>query len=86
MVRFLLTFSERKQIEHMYNEQGATFAEIGAVLGRDYNTVSREIKRGATGKRLNDMRPEYSAELGQLKYREALRRSGRKKTSVNGLV
>ena len=85
-MRPALKFHERKQIEYMYNDQGYTFTEISAALGCNRDAVSKEIKRGATGKRLDDMRPEYSAELGQLRSVEALQRRGRKKTSVNGLV
>ena len=81
-----LRFHERKLIERMYENEDATFTEIAAAVGCCAATVSIEVRRGATGKLNRFMRPEYSAELGQLRYREASSRCGRKKASIKGLM
>jgi len=65
-----LNWEERKIIEHLYNIQGKSKAEIGRELGRHRTTISREINKGEVELLNSDYttRKEYDAKKGQKKY------------------
>ena len=65
-----LNFNERKIIEHLYNIQNKSKAEIGRELERHRTTISREIEKGKVELRNTDytIREEYVAEKAQKQY------------------
>ena len=65
-----LNLSERELIEHLYNIQDKSPAEIGRELNRHRTTISREIKKGKVELRNSDytIREEYVARKGQQIY------------------
>ncbi len=77
-----LGFDDRKKIETLWNDSGATAREIAENLGIHISTVYEELKRGETGKVTKDFRQEYSAELSQQKVQAAFKRRGQKKKGV----
>ena len=73
-----LTYEDRKRLEEMHNS-GMRAAEIAKELDVMQSTIYRELKTGYTGELLRDYRLEYSADLAQFAYTEAMRRKGRKR-------
>lgn len=65
-----LTYDERKLIEHLYNIQDKSPAEIGDELDRHRTTIKREINKGTVELRNSDysIRKEYVAARGQEIY------------------
>ena len=65
-----LTYEDRVKIDHLYNNQGKNFSEIGRELNCDRTTASREIKKGMVEIRDYDWRTIeiYSPEKGQEVY------------------
>ncbi|SDM51654.1 helix-turn-helix domain-containing protein, partial [Halarsenatibacter silvermanii] len=65
-----LNHDERKIIEHLYNIQDKSPAEIGEELDRHRTTISREIKKGKVTLLNSDYstREEYEADIGQEVY------------------
>jgi len=65
-----LNYDERKIIEHLYNIQNKSKAEIARELERHRTTISREIKKGKVELRNTDysIREEYVADKAQRQY------------------
>ncbi|MFW6256909.1 MAG: helix-turn-helix domain-containing protein, partial [Bacillota bacterium] len=65
-----LNYNERTIIEHLYNIQDKSPAEIGDELDRHRTTIKREIDKGTVELRNTDysIREEYVAAKGQEKY------------------
>ena len=66
-----LTDKERYLIEHLYNKQHLTQREIAKQLGKHYNTIYNEIKRGKTKLINSDLteRCVYCADVAIRKYK-----------------
>lgn len=74
-----MTYTERLKIE-MYLKEHKTQREIAVLLGRHYNTINYEIKRGTTKLRDGATWLEYdyySADIGQKKHDEHAQNKGR---------
>ncbi len=65
-----LKLQDREIIEHLYNIQGKTAAEIARELGKHRTTISRELEKGIVHLRNSDytQREEYVAQKGQEVY------------------
>ena len=57
----LITWDMRKQIEHLYNEENMSIADIGEKLSIPPASMYREIRRGYDGTVNRFMKLTYSA-------------------------
>ena len=75
-----LTERERYAIEAYRNEK-RSIKEIAVLLGRHYQTIYREIKRGEVPELNARCRPAYRAEVAEKRVTEAYRKRGRRKAT-----
>lgn len=71
-----LTFDERKEIERMVKADMRAY-HIAHALNRRDSTIYRELSRGLTEERGENMQKLYSAEKGQKAMQDAFKRRGK---------
>ncbi len=59
-----MEFDDRKKLERLYNS-GMNGMEIAPLMGYDYSTIYKELRRGDTGRMDERGRAGYSADIAQ---------------------
>jgi len=72
-----ITYEERKRIAELIKSD-YNVREIADIIGKSYQTIYREIKRGNIGTLNNEY--VYSPEVAQGRYAMQLKRKGKKVT------
>lgn len=68
-----MEFDDRKKLERLYNS-GMNGMEIAPLMGYDYSTIYKELRRGDTGRMDERGRAGYSADLAQKRLYHTKRR------------
>lgn len=71
------TYEERTIIQKMWND-GAQAKEIADKLEAPLSTIYSELRRGQDGRRLQNQRLRYNADLAQLRVQQSFERRGRR--------